>query len=235
MAPIIGITCGHQWKDPERYYVNAGYIDCITAAGGVPILIPYTDEEKLKQIVAKIDGLLLPGGIDIDARLFGEEPHPGCGEIDPRWDQLDSMVIELVRKRQLPILAICRGIQILNVACGGTIIQDIPSQVNQPIKHTQEAPKFHPTHSVRLKPDTILSEMFQANTLWVNSFHHQAVGKVAPGFKASAQSSDGVIEAIENEEHPYMVGVQWHPELMVSHYPKFRELFNRLVKTAHES
>lgn len=230
--PIIGITCGHEWEDTERYYVNEAYIRNIVNAGGVPILIPYMESAKLEIILDSIDGLLVPGGVDIDAKLFNQELHPESGKIDPLWDQLDLTMIKGSLVRELPILAICRGCQILNVVCGGTLIQDIASYIKRPVKHEQQAPKWYATHEIKLTKDTLLAEIFAVEQLRVNSFHHQSVAELAPGFCCSAVASDGVIEAIESTEHKFVIGVQWHPELMVEYYPAFGNLFKQFVNAA---
>ena len=135
--PLIGLVCGHQQQDPNRYYVNSAYIRAVTQSGGTPILIPYMPREQLFTVVDLLDGLLLPGGIDIDPNRFGENPHPKCGEIDPIWDDLDLTVTGMALERDIPILAICRGCQALNVALSGTLVQDIPSQISESIKHTK--------------------------------------------------------------------------------------------------
>ncbi len=233
MAPMIVVPCGHDWKGAGKYYLHQPYVDCLLEAGGTPLLTVHMDRNRIADIMACARGVLLPGGIDIDAALFDEEPHPQCGEINPVWDQLDMMVIAEALERKLPILAICRGIQILNIAAGGSIIQDIPSQVNRPLKHMQEAPRWHGSHNVRLKAGSVLSSLFSGDQVAVNSFHHQAVGRVAPDFEAVAFSSDGVIEAVERQSGSFALGVQWHPELMVSHHPSMRRLFALLLEHAH--
>lgn len=235
MNPLIGITCGHQWSDPERFYVNGPYIHGITAAGGIPILVPYLDRAKLEQILDRIDALLVPGGIDVDAKHYNQELHPKSGIINPWWDELDIFMIRGALARNLPLLAICRGCQILNVACGGSLIQDIESFIPQPIKHQQQAPKWYPTHGVTLVSDSHLAEIYGTTILRVNSFHHQAVDQVAPGFRVTAVASDGVIEGIESIKHRFVVGVQWHPELMVSHDPAVQTLFARFTAAAAET
>ncbi len=229
MNPIIGITSGREWELKERYYVNGAYIKAITKASGIPIIIPHMAQKKLESILDIIQGLLIPGGIDIDANLFNQEPHPKSGTIDPLWDQLDMGMIRGALARNLPILAICRGCQILNVACGGTLIQDINAQTECPIKHEQEAPNWYATHGIKLEPDSLLAGIFATNSLRINSYHHQAVAEVAPGFRFSAIAADGIIEAIESIKHEFVIGVQWHPELMVDYYPVFQKLFQRFV------
>lgn len=214
--------------------MNESYITCILAAGGTPVLIPYMDHPRLSLILKLIDGLLVPGGIDIDAQLFNEELHPKSGIIDPWWDKLDVYMIGGAIERKLPILAICRGCQILNVTCGGSVIQDIPSSVSQPLKHHQQAPKWYATHNVTITKGSRLASIFERDVIKVNSFHHQAVGRLAPSFNQTAIASDGIIEAIESNELPFVIGVQWHPELMTVHYPVFQQLFNQFVAIAIE-
>ncbi len=233
MAPLIGITCGHQWQERERYFVNVGYVQNILSSGGTPILIPYMEKHKLMEIMDLIDGLLIPGGIDIDPSLFGQDPHPNCGLIDPIWDELEGHVISTALSRDLPLLAICRGCQILNVVAGGDLIQDISSQVSPAIKHMQQAQKWHATHEIKIEPDSILATTLNTNNITVNSYHHQAVGQVASQFSAVAWANDHIVEAIESREHTYVLGVQWHPELMTNHHPVFHQLFTVLVSYAN--
>jgi putative glutamine amidotransferase len=232
MNPLIGITCGHQWSDPERFYVNGPYIHGITAAGGIPILVPYLDRAKLEQILDRIDALLVPGGIDVDAKHYNQDLHPKSGIINPWWDELDITMIRGALARNLPILAICRGCQVLNVACGGSLIQDIESFVSQPIKHQQQAPKWYPTHAVSIEQGSLLAQIFGTEVVRVNSFHHQAVEQAAPGLRVTARASDGVIEAIESTKHSFVIGVQWHPELMTSHDAKMQSLFDHFTAAA---
>lgn len=232
MKPIIGITCGHQWEGIERYYVNQAYVTSILQAGGIPVLIPYMNVTLLAQMLKQVQGILIPGGIDIDANLFSHDIHPQCGKIDPMWDELDITVIRIALARNLPLLGICRGCQILNVACGGSLIQDIPSQTQSQINHRPEAPKWYATHEISIQPDSKLSQILHTTNTRVNSFHHQAVLQVAPGFQVTAVANDGIIEAIESVEHDYVIGVQWHPELMLDYYPEFKNLFSELIRAA---
>jgi len=234
LQPVIGITCGHMTRDVEdRYYVLTANIHAVAEAGGVPVLIPNAgDEDKLAAALDLVDGLYLPGGNDVDPHLYGEEPLRGMGEFDPDWDALDVTAAKMALERGLPILAICRGVQVLNVAAGGTLYQDIPSQIPGSLKHRQEGPRWAASHGIRLEPDSRLARLFGTTSLRVNSFHHQAVKNVAPGFRATAKAPDGVVEAIERVEGPFVVGVQWHPELMVSRDPTHRVLFSAFVEAA---
>lgn len=232
--PVIGITCGHTFEGSGRFYVNEPYVRCIEAVGGLPFLIPCLNaDEDVRRLMEHVDGILLPGGVDVDPVHFGEEPIPALGDVDPTWDHLELCAARLALRWDLPILGICRGIQMLNIAAGGTLYQDIPSQFKGEIlQHTQEAPRWYPTHGVHIEPDTLLEQLLGSGEMRVNSFHHQAVKVLAPGFSATARSHDGIIEAMESQSHAFACGVQWHPEHMVAHYPKQLELFRRFIGAA---
>mgnify|MGYP000903447230 CR=1 FL=1 len=229
--PLIGVVCGHQ-HDPERYYVNAPYIEALKRAEGIPVLIPSLPKEMLLEVLPRFDGILLPGGIDVDPIRFGEQPHPKCGQVDPVWDELDLTAAGWAMENQVPIFAICRGVQALNVAAGGTLIQDIPSHVKDPIKHQQEAPRWYATHDVSVLPGSLLASLVGGRSLRVNSFHHQAVRRVGNGLRVAASAPDGVIEAVEGTSASFVLGVQWHPELMIDHYPTAQKLFDQFVQAA---
>jgi len=138
--PLIGLVCGNHREYPTANFVNRAYIEAILAAGGTAVLIPFQPKENLRQIVDLLAGIVVPGGVDVDPMRYGESPSPGCGKVDPDWDELDLNVLGLALERDLPVLAICRGMQVLNVAYGGSLFQDIASEVDQAIKHRQEAP-----------------------------------------------------------------------------------------------
>lgn len=234
MQPVIGITCSLD-QNGERSYLAQNYVRAIEAAGGVPVALP-----ALKNIstvtchLAKLDGLLLSGGVDVDPVFFQEEPIPSMGEITPERDWYEIELVTQALERKIPIFAICRGIQILNIAAGGSVHQDIVRGINNPLKHNQQAPRWYPTHQVDLVCGTRLRKIMQVESLRVNSLHHQAVKNVATGFAVSARSSDGVIEAIERIGDVFTVGVQFHPECMWERDPKFLELFRALVRASGE-
>lgn len=234
MNPLIGITCSHDWTEPQRFFVNTAYVRAVAAAGGIPILVPYQEEAGLEHILSRIDGLLVTGGVDLDAKYFDQALHPKSGIIDPWRDQLDLFMIRGALARQLPILAICRGCQVLNVACGGSLIQDIESHYQNPLKHRQEAPRWYPTHPVAVAPGSLLADIYGTASLWVNSFHHQALDRIAPGFQVTASAADGVVEAIESTDGRFVLGVQWHPELMIDHDPGVGSLFAHFTAAARE-
>ncbi len=234
MEALIGVVCGHRYE-PEETYLRRGYLKGILQAGGVPLLLPVLPKKALIPLLDRVQGLLLVGGPDIDPFFYGMEPEGECGQIHPLWDELELFVIQNVSERNLPILGICRGIQVLNVAFGGDLIQDIKAKVGGSVEHEQKAPKQHPTHQVVLKEGSILQRIFALDSLRVNTFHHQAVGRVAQDFTPVAHARDGVIEAIEKKGHPFVVGVQWHPELMLDDYPEQHVLFRQLVHYAKQS
>ncbi|GAA4714583.1 gamma-glutamyl-gamma-aminobutyrate hydrolase family protein [Brevibacillus fulvus] len=210
MRPIIGITAPLR---EGKVILSQDVNDSILDGGGLPFTLPYTANlEVLRELTGRLDGLLLTGGVDVDPSLFGEEPLPGLGEIMPERDELEMRLTQLALAQNLPILAICRGVQLLNVVAGGTLYQDLASQKEQVLQHSQKAPRDYLSHSVEIAAGSKLEQIIGSRRIKVNSFHHQAVKQPAAGFRVSALAGDGVIEAIESERHPYVIGVQWHPE-----------------------
>lgn len=232
--PLIGITAWHDY-DNGNTYIKKGYIEGVIKAGGIPILLPpVTDKEVLKDFIERCGGFLLSGGADIDAKFFGEKNLPFNGPLSPYRDYMEIDITREAISLNKPIFGICRGIQIMNVAMGGSIYQDIHSQIKgrELLKHLQNAPKWYPTHKVQIKDGSKLKEYFRQEYAQVNSFHHQAVKDLAKGFKATAVAEDGIIEAIEHTSHVFAVGVQWHPELMWERDELSFNLFKEFVKAA---
>ena len=194
-----------------------GYYQSILKAGGTPFIIPcYDDADALINTLEKLDGILLTGGADINPLFLGEEPVKELHGINPRRDRQELLLTRLAADRQIPILGICRGIQTMNAAFGGPLYQDIHSQMEGTrIKHSQELDRSYASHTVTIEKDTLLHNLFKADTIAVNSFHHQAVKEAAPGFRVCARATDGVIEAMESTEYKSMLGVQWHPECFI--------------------
>ncbi|MDR0954792.1 MAG: membrane dipeptidase [Rikenellaceae bacterium] len=208
--PVIGLSVN---VDEGTSRLHEAYIRSVLEAGGIPLLIPATDDaEALREAVERVDGVILTGGGDVDGHYFGEETLPGI-ETDPLRDRYDFLLLRVAADRQLPVLGICRGAQVMNIAYGGTIYQDIPSQYpTPPLDHRVLHPREKPAHPVTLAPDSDLARIFGRSTVEVNSRHHQAIREVAEGFRVTATAPDGVIEAIEGLPHRPMWGVQWHPE-----------------------
>ena len=232
MKPIIGITCLHDWSE-GRHRQNDTYINAVSKAGGIPILLPcLIDKNAIEVHLTLIDGLLVSGGPDADPRYFDAEPEPGLGAVNPSMDAYEVPLIQRALELDMPVLGICRGEQMLNIAAGGTLIQHIPATVAKALKHRQDAPRHYPTHTVQVAGDTRLASMLGEGLLRVNTFHHQAVLDLAPGFICSAVAPDGIIEAIESSTHSYAIGVQWHPEGMWNESFNYDGLFNGFIEAA---
>jgi microsomal dipeptidase-like Zn-dependent dipeptidase/anthranilate/para-aminobenzoate synthase component II len=208
--PVIGLTGNY---GELACKLNEGYYKSIWRAGGVPVIIPpIADTDVLINTLEHIDGLLLTGGADFNPLYAGEEPSPRLGGINAERDLPELLIAQLAYNRQIPMLGICRGIQTLAMALGGKVQQDI-NDVAQ-IRHSQDADRSEPTHSVTIEPDSTLFNIYNKEKLFVNSFHHQAVCDPGERFRVTARSADGIIEAIESREYKSIIGVQWHPECM---------------------
>lgn len=235
MKPVIGITCNFDW---ERGLLTLaeGYYQAVSHGGGIPLLLSFGEMEDWEAVLSRVDGLLLSGGPDIDPYLFGEEPHIRLGRMNPVRDRLEMALTRKAMDMGIPLLGICRGIQVMNAAMGGTLYQDLESQWRggELIHHTPDAPRWYPTHEIIIEHPSILSRIMEAQRIRVNSFHHQAVKEPAPGFEVVARSRDGVIEAIASPNHPFALGVQWHPETMWEKDGRMLALFQALVEAARE-
>lgn len=215
--PKIGIPMRLE-LETRRFYLARDYSEALEAMGATPVhisLIPKKD--YIVDVVASLDGVLLPGSdSDMDPAYYGEDPHPRLGSVVPEKDQTDLLILEEAEKRNLPILAICFGLQSLNVSRGGSLIQDIESQVESPIKHQQGAPRDRNSHKIVIEAGSYLSETLNvgSRTANVNSHHHQAIRNIGRDLKVTARAADEVIEAVEDTRSDrYVVGLQWHPEL----------------------
>lgn len=223
--PIVGITANVEGDD---YTLRQVYCQQIVAAGGVPLIIPaVADADVICSTLDSIDALLLTGGADLNPLWTNEEPAPTLGHINAARDLPELLTTRLAYNRCVPIMGICRGLQMLTVALGGTVLQDMGPKEGR-LKHSQDADKSEPTHSVTLLPDTLLRSLFNNDEhIYVNTFHHQAVGTPGPKLQVSALAPDGIIEAVESNEHKALLGVQWHPEwLKADGQPLFRWLVN---------
>ncbi|CAN5157464.1 gamma-glutamyl-gamma-aminobutyrate hydrolase family protein [soil metagenome] len=217
--PRIGITMRLE-IETRRFYLGRDYSEAVEAFGGIPVhiaLIP--KREYIVEALNGLDGVLLPGSnTDVDPHFYGEEPHHRLGTVIPEKDETDRLLIEEAELLNLPLLAICYGMQALNVVRGGTLVQDIESQVEESIKHEQGIPQFRNSHSLKIGEQGILAGLDAEKTatgpIRVNSSHHQAIGKIGSDLSATAWASDGVVECIEDtRDDRFALGVQWHPEL----------------------
>jgi putative glutamine amidotransferase len=216
MRPLIALTtttnAGAEYRTPQ-VMLGSPYIDAIERIGGTAVLVtPAHCEAGLCHLMEIVDGLVLTGGEDVDPSRYGQDPHPKLGTVNPRRDEMEFAALEVALARAMPVLAICRGLQLLNVAMGGTLYQDLPSQREQGLIHEQDAPITHRWHEAAVAPDSGLVEIFGDSQLFINSFHHQGIDFLAPGLRAEVWAEDGLIEGVRAYDYPWVVGVQWHPE-----------------------
>jgi putative glutamine amidotransferase len=235
--PLIGITCGTSARDTRasnpQDRLNQSYSRAVAAVGGIPVILPNAGApDDARVLLDRLDAVLLSGGYDVAPDRFGEEMLNETVEVDPERDQAELDLIYTVLDRDMPVLAICRGIQLLNVAMGGSLIQDIPSQVDTSLCHSQKAERSLATHPVRVEPGSKLGEIVGRETLDVNSFHHQAVKRVAEGLVVTAAAPDGIVEAVEAAGARFVVAVQWHPEEMVEKDDAAKRIFTAFVRAA---
>jgi putative glutamine amidotransferase len=236
--PLIGIPTFHDTtlpdKLPQRFAMSRPYITALSAAGAAPILIPLAlDEATLRTLFDRIDGLFLAGGGDLDPSCYHQGVYEKTEGIDPLRDEAEMILARWALSEGKPILGVCRGAQALNVAAGGTLFQDIQDFIPAAIRHQYypEFPREYVAHGIETVGDTRLAEILgeRAN---INSFHHQAIDRVAPGFSVSAYAPDGVIEAIERPDDRFTVAVQWHPESLVSTDAGMMRLFQAFIRAA---
>jgi putative glutamine amidotransferase len=212
------------------------YLRAVLAAGGIPLIIPPgLSLDQLNETLERLDGLVLIGGGDIDPQIFNGQAHPRVYGIDPERDALDLSLARLAAESRKPFLGICRGIQVINVALGGTLFTDIADQKDQALRHDwyPDIPRDHLAHPIRLEPNSHLAQILGGSQFEVNSLHHQGLEQIAPSLTVSAHSPDGLVEAVELADHPFGIGVQWHPECLPEHAPQ-RALFSALVEAAKD-
>jgi putative glutamine amidotransferase len=238
--PLIGIPCATtlRAKYPTRFYTKRTYCDALAAAGGAPILIPLLDgEEQLLDIFRHLDGLLLSGGGDVRPEYFGEPRLARLIEVDAARDRTELLLTRCAVKERLPILAICRGVQMLNVALAGTLYQDIAEQIPHALRHrlSSDYARNYLAHKVLAEPGTQLADVMGDGPVPVNSFHHQSVREVGSGLRIAARAPDGVVEALEGRDDHFVLGVQWHPEDLYQDDPRMLQVFRRFVEAATHS
>ena len=213
--PIVIITATSRREtpaDPERVRLNAAYVDAVSRAGGIPVVAPPAGAEDAAALLDAADALLLTGGEDVDPARYGAARHAALGRVTPARDAWELALVNAAKQRGRPTLAVCRGIQVLNVALGGTLLQDIPSEQPGPVAHDQAAPRAERTHAVTFAAGSRLAGIFGA-TGSVNSMHHQAVARPATGLAVTAVAPDGIVEGVEwTQDRWWAVGIQWHPE-----------------------
>jgi putative glutamine amidotransferase len=244
--PTIGLTTqtlhsidGIPPALPESWVMNQRYFLATTMVGGVPWMVPLFDDDlpTLRQIYERLDGLLIPGGVDLDPRQYGEAILPACGNLDPSRDRVELQLVKWAIEDGKPVFGLCRGLQIINVALGGTLWQDLATQRPELAKHdyfpTAGYARQHLAHPVALEPASKLAALLDGpRTVMVNSMHHQGIRQLGDGLQVSATAPDGLIEAIELPGEAFVIGVQWHPEVFEMSDPHTRHLFGGFIAAA---
>jgi putative glutamine amidotransferase len=232
--PLVLLTTATTHRDVGLRRLDAvtgvNYSQAVAAEGGLPVMAANLDPAVAEALVERVDGLLLTGGGDVDPARYGHQPHPRLGRVDPERDAFELAAYRAARARRLPVLAICRGPQLVNVAHGGTLHQHLPARAES-IQHDQADISGRPLHPVAIAPGSALARALGASALSVNTFHHQAIDALGEGLVAVAHSADGVIEAIEGADPSggWLLGVQWHPELTYAAYPEQRAPFRAFL------
>lgn len=235
MIPKIGITTVNQTNPAngsELTVLGWTYIDAVSQSGGLPLLIPsITDEHLLDAYVKACDGFIFSGGIDVSPCCYGEMQHPLLGETSLKLDKSQIGLIKKVIAAKKPFLAICRGNQVLNVACGGTLYQDNSLHGGDVAKHMQKSDRGDVSHEISISEGSVLHSMF-GERIWINSYHHQSIKTLGSGLRITAVADDGIVESVELTDYPYGIGLQWHPEVMLLADDAMKPLFDRLVREA---
>ena len=232
IPPLIGITT-YARNEENKFALPAAYVDAVRRAGGIPLLIA-PGEPRLDELLAALDGLILSGGGDVDPTHYGSPGHPTVYMTDA---ERDSTELELARRaatNDAPMLCICRGLQVLNVALGGTLVEHLPDEVSGEITHRKE-PSAPTEHTLTILPETQLANLLQPGLMHGVSWHHQAIRTVAPGLIIAAQADDGTIEAVEAPNHPWLIATQWHPEMSAATDSRQQQLFDAFIAAVIEA
>lgn len=238
MHQKIGIAANQLLRATETFqgnqvtYTPQGFVNAVQQAGGLPLLFPISSTESARDYIQLVDKLLLAGGQDVSPSLYNEAPHPKLTETNLDRDLFEQALIHEALKQNKPILAVCRGMQLLNVTLGGNLYQDLTLYPNWSVKHEQQpTPPQFATHEITVEPDSRLHEILPTS-YFVNSYHHQAIRDLAPTLKATAYSPDGLVEAVESKgSDQRILGVQWHPELIHQKNPLDQKLFDYFVQS----
>jgi putative glutamine amidotransferase len=243
MRPLIGVTTSEvrrsedvrqtrQGEPPQREMaLGLKYLHAVEAAGGLPVVLPPLEPEAVRPLLAHLSGICLSGGPDLDPGSYGQREHPELGPIEPEVDRFELALARLAWREGLPVLAICRGAQALNVARGGTLVQHLPDEPGVTLDHRQSEPGEQPTHPVEVSDGSLVARLMGTRRPEVNSFHHQAAARLGRGLRVVGRSPDGVVEAIEAADRPFVVGVQWHAECLADREEQ-AALFEGLVAAA---
>ncbi len=229
MKPCVGLLA--EVDGEKKIGMNHSYSAAIEAAGALPLLLPYSEnEETLDGYISRLDGFVFTGGADIDPKHFGEEIKPTCGKIYPFRDSFELLMFRKIIEKKKPILGICRGAQIINVALGGTLYQDLPTEYKVTLSHRQDLPNTEPSHEIIILENTPLHRLIGKGRMMGNSFHHQAIKTLGKDLSVTALSEDGVIEAVTYEGDSYLRAYQWHPERLVTLNVDNLSLFKEFIE-----
>ena len=238
-GPLIGLSTSRQintYNYPVLYTAEA-YVKAVAQAGARPVLIPLgLPEDSLRDMLSRLDGIVLTGGGDVHPRYYHAEENPLIDSIDEDRDRVEIQLLQDAMQRSVPFLGICRGLQVINVALGGNLFADISAQRPQSLRHNcfPDKPRDHLAHSVNVQSDSHLGRILATDRVQVNSMHHQGIEILAPGLQATAYAPDGLIEAFEIPDYPFGLAVQWHPEWLTEH-PEMRSLFRAFVSAAQSN
>ena len=230
--PVIGITADREEQGGARHVLAEAYAAAVAGAGGLPVMVPCRDDPAAAEALARrLQGLVISGGaFAVDPRYYGETWRVPPGTVKEERTRFEALLLRAALERDLPVLGICGGEQLLNVILGGSLYQDIRTEVPGAGEHEQKGSAETPWHAVRVVPGTLLASLTSVETLQVNSTHHQAVRRLGKGLTACAAAHDGVVEAVESRDHSWVLGVQWHPERLTDSDPAARALFRGLVR-----
>uniref|UniRef100_B8HTA3 Peptidase C26 n=1 Tax=Cyanothece sp. (strain PCC 7425 / ATCC 29141) TaxID=395961 RepID=B8HTA3_CYAP4 len=231
-SPIIGITT-YSRSESGEFTLPGAYVDAVQLAGGLPLLLPPLQVDPVA-LLDRVDGLIFAGGGDIDPERYGGEPHHTIYLVDEERDSFELALARQALQKQIPVLGICRGLQILSVATGAQLVAHVPEVYGDQILHRLDHPRRPITHATQVLPHTRLAQILETTEITVMSWHHQAVRTVPEGWQLAAQAADGVIEALEHQHHPWLIAVQWHPELSPD-APVHRRLFQAFVQASQQS
>jgi putative glutamine amidotransferase len=235
MRPVIGVPCQADYRAGSKrpiYGNNRAYIHAVESAGGLPILIPMlNDLRELEELLPRLDGIVFSGGIDLQPSLYGEQPHPATEEVDARLDEFEMTLANWALQEDIPVLGVCRGMQLLNVLLGGTLYQDISDQYPDALPHCRrELPRTALTHTVTIEEGTLTQRVLGVRELPMNSLHHQAVKEPGKGVRISGRSPDGIAEFLEVTDRRFVLGIQGHPEELFDTVPEYLHLFEAFVR-----
>ena len=230
--PIIGITSLHR-NDEDRFLLPAAYVEAVVRAGGVPMVIPPCNADP-EYLLGVVDGYVFSGGGDMDPAIYGGVKHDQVASVDRERDTYELALARCVINSKQPLLAICRGMQVVNVALGGSLHEHLPDHYGNSVVHRgDDGQKV--AHSVKVKPDSTLASLLKETEFTCPSYHHQCINEIAPGFEVVASATDGVVEAIESDQHPQIIAMQWHPEFTAKTAPVHQRPFDALVDMASNS